>query len=265
MIVAVLAVTRMRHFVPQTSSGCLVSGRSFDVTLTPSQAAIAATIAGVAAERGLPRRAVTIAYATALQESDLQNLPYGDRDSVGVFQQRPSQGWGPRKDLLDPAYAAGRFFAALAAVPGYQRMRIDQAAQAVQRSADGSAYGQYAPQGTIMSDGFTGQQPHAVWCWYTGGVTGRGRLAAASGGLVRAFGHLKIGHAKDPAVVVRPSSAGVGWSMAAWLVTNASDYRIRYVRYQGLEWTASSGQRGWAPAAAGHSRPQTGRSLTFGW
>ena len=85
-----------------------------------------------------------MAYAAALQESKLQNLPYGDRDSVGVFQQRPSQGWGPRRDLENPVYATSKFFGALAKVPGYQRMPIYQAAQAVQHSADGLAYQRFS-------------------------------------------------------------------------------------------------------------------------
>src|SRR6266567_2711082 len=72
------------------------------VTLAPSQAGIAATIAGVAQREALPSRAVTVAYAAAWQESKLQNLTYGDRDSVGIFQQRPSQGWGRRSQIENP-------------------------------------------------------------------------------------------------------------------------------------------------------------------
>ena len=77
----------------------------------------------------MPPRAVAIAYATALQESKLTNLHYGDRDSVGVFQQRPSEGWGTTKQIEDPVYATDRFFEALAAVRGYLRMPIYAAAQ----------------------------------------------------------------------------------------------------------------------------------------
>ena len=180
--------------------------------LTSGQAGIAAIIAGVAARRSLPVRAVTIAYATALQESDLSNLPYGDRDSVGVFQQRPSQGWGTRRELLDPVYATERFFAALVDVPNYQHLLIYQAAQAVQHSADGQAYGQYAGQGAAMATGFTGQRPHDVWCWYGTGVSGPDRLAAAGKQLNRAFGKLAIGHVgRPPSAGARPQSGrGLG-------------------------------------------------------
>ena len=71
------------------------------------------------------------------------NLDYGDLDSVGVFQQRPSEGWGTTSELEDPAYATARFFGALTQVHGYLQLPVDQAAQAVQHSADGSAYAQY--------------------------------------------------------------------------------------------------------------------------
>src|SRR5262245_58022519 len=77
-----------------------------DVSLDPDQMANAATIAAVGVRRGLPLRAVQVALAAAMQESKLTNLPGGDRDSIGLFQQRPSQGWGTEQQLADPRYAA---------------------------------------------------------------------------------------------------------------------------------------------------------------
>src|SRR6266568_815842 len=205
MIIAALAISKLMHvhFPAPVGSGCAVHGDRFAVTLDTIQASIAATIAGVAAHRAMPERAVTIAYAAALQESDLENLSYGDRDSVGVFQQRPSEGWGSRRQLLDPVYASARFFAALAAVPHYEHLRVYRAAQAVQHSADGSAYSQYEPQGAAMADGFSGRLPHAVWCWYGGKIDGRARLATAEAELRRTFGRLPVRHLRDPAVRVR--------------------------------------------------------------
>lgn len=269
-IIIGLAFAKSRHirFAPPVGNGCLVHASGFDVPLTSGQAGIAAIIAGVAAHRSMPVRAVTIAYATALQESDLANLPYGDRDSVGVFQQRPSQGWGTRRQLLDPVYATGRFFAALAKVPGYQHLLIYQAAQAVQHSADGQAYGQYSGQGAAMASGFTGQLPHDVWCWYGAGVHGPHRLAAAGRQLARAFGKMTLGHAGDPMMSVRVRGQSAGWAVAAWLVTHADTYGIRHVSYQGYQWSAASGQKGWARAARGHgkdARPAVGgKKVAFG-
>lgn len=260
LIVAAIAITRLRHYVPQATSGCMVRSHKFDVPLTPSQAGIAATIAGVAVHRSLPARAVTIAFATALQESDLQDLSYGDRDSVGVFQQRPSQGWGTRRELLDPVYSSGKFFTALVAVPGYQSLRVYQAAQAVQRSADGYAYHQYAPEGAILAAGFTGRAPRSVWCWYSGAEAGTGsrHLAAAAQQLSRVFGPLRSHRAGDPAATVEVSDGPTGWAVAVWLVTNANDYGITYVRYRGYQWRAADGQRGWTRYRPRRGQPTPG-------
>lgn len=110
------------------------------VPLQPDQAHNAALIAAVGVRRELPARVTSIALTAAYQESKITNVEYGDRDSVGLFQQRPSQGWGSRAEILDPYYATGAFYDALLQVDGYQSMPIHQAAQEVQRSADGGAY-----------------------------------------------------------------------------------------------------------------------------
>ncbi|MFD8633741.1 peptidase M23 [Streptomyces sp. NPDC059533] len=95
----------------------------------------------VAQERGLPGRASLIALMTALQESGLQNLDHGDRDSLGLFQQRPSQGWGTPAEIMNPPHSAGLFYGGnrgkppgLVDVPAWQIMEPGQAAQKVQRS-----------------------------------------------------------------------------------------------------------------------------------
>jgi len=263
-VLAALAIVKARHVrLPLvSSSGCLARGRQAVVPLTTGQAEIAATIAGVALSRSMPVRAVTIAYAAALQESGLADLPYGDRDSVGVFQQRPSQGWGTRRQLLDPVYASARFFAALARVAGYQRLPVYQAAQAVQHSADGRAYGQYAGQGAAMATAFTGQVPHGVWCWYGSPVRGPGRLAAARRELARIFGRLPAGRAPDPGLRVLAAGPG-GWAVASWLVTHAAAYGIRTVTFDGYQWTAASGQGGWRRERPGPRRPPRA-GVTFG-
>jgi hypothetical protein len=266
LVIVALGLAKSNH-TPITSSigdGCLVHSEAFDVPLTAGQAGIAATIAGVASNRALPARAVTIAYATALQESDLENLPYGDRDSVGVFQQRPSQGWGTRQQLLNPVYATTRFFAALAAIPGYLRLPIYQAAQDVQRSADGSAYSQYAPQGAVMATGFTGTAARSVWCWYGSSIGGRGRLAAADRSLRAAFGRLGVRHVGDPIMAVKVPDRAAGWAVACWLVTHAASYRIETVRFAGYRWLASVGQKGWRKVRPSRHWPSSKLTVAFG-
>ncbi len=225
---------------------CTAAGSGQEITLGTGQAGIAATIAGVAQRDALPSRAVTVAYAAALQESKLQNLPYGDRDSVGVFQQRPSQGWGKRSQLENPVYATSKFFSALARVPGYQRMPIYQAAQAVQHSADGFAYERFQPMAAHMTAAFTGQDPHAVWCWYTPTVSGTARVAAATVGLAQTFGSHATRATADPGLIVQVAGVRQGWAVATWLVSHAQQYRIDDVRYADYQWTAAHDAQGWA-------------------
>jgi hypothetical protein len=144
--------------LPAPAGTCTVPGGS--VTVTAEQAANAATIAQVARDRGLPDRAVVIALATAQQESRLRNLDYGDRDSLGLFQQRPSQGWGTPEQVQDPVYAAGQFYDRLVTIPGWEAGRLTEMAQAVQRSGYPELYQQWegmAEQLTtaLAADGLT--------------------------------------------------------------------------------------------------------------
>ena len=227
------------------SAGCDASDAGQVVSLNASQAGIAATIAGVAARDSLPPQAVTVAYAAALQESKLQNLPFGDRDSVGVFQQRPSQGWGTASQLEDPVYATSKFFGALTQIPGYERLPVYQAAQAVQHSADGQAYQQYQPMAEHMASAFTGQRPHAVWCWYPRKIGGRPDTEAVTLELSRTFGQLPATSIADPGLSVGVSSPGNGWAVAGWLISHAQQYQIDSVRYAGYLWSAADGSRGW--------------------
>ncbi|MGW4031671.1 C40 family peptidase [Streptomyces sp. NPDC004838] len=98
----------------------------------------------------VPRRGQVVALATALQESGLRNLAYGDRDSLGLFQQRPSQGWGTASEILDPVHASSTFYSALRRVPGWESMTVTQAAQAVQKSGYPDAYAKWEPLASAL-------------------------------------------------------------------------------------------------------------------
>jgi hypothetical protein len=225
-------------------NGCTAGAGRAAVALDPEQAQIAATIAGVAHRRDMPSRAVTVAYAAAMQETHLHNLDFGDQDSVGVFQQRPSEGWGPASKLINPVYASTKFFQALARVHGYRRLPVYQAAQAVQRSADGYAYAQYQRMAVRLTEAFTGASPRAVWCWPPGGTAGTAQFAAARRALVQTFGQLpsrSAASAGDASSLRVRASDAVGWAVAAWLVTHAAQYRLRDVTFAGFEWSASHG------------------------
>jgi len=240
-------------------TGCTAGRDPAAVALDPQQAQIAATIAGVAYQRGMPSRAVTVAYATAMQETHLHDPNYGDRDSVGVFQQRPSEGWGPAGKLINPVYASTRFFQALALVHGYQKMPVYRAAQAVQHSADGSAYQQYQTLASRLTPAFTGAAPRGVWCWPAAHAKRTAQLNPARRAIVAAFGPLaarRFASGGDaPFLSVQVPQPRVGWAVAAWLVTHAGQFRLHEVRYAGFRWPAPAGHTGWVKdsgaAAAG--------------
>ncbi|WP_245642419.1 hypothetical protein [Nonomuraea candida] len=224
---------------------CRVTTPEGALDLFPEQAQIAATIAAVAARRTLPERAVVIAYATALQESKLQNIDFGDRDSVGVFQQRASQGWGTKKQIMDPVYSANKFFAALVKVKNYRKLPLAEAAQAVQRSAGGYAYAPHETDAKILAAAFTGRVPRALHCWYpASGKTPapRPEAAAARKQLARALGSTAI------------TSKRRGWLVAAWSVAHAGKYALNRVGYGGATWTNSYEVEGWQQGGQAGSR-----------
>jgi len=237
---------------PPPPPGCQAGTGVQAIDLDLEQAQIAATIAGVAARHRLPRQAVTIALAAALQESKLHNLDYGDRDSVGIFQQRPSEGWGSATELQDPVYATTKFYAALIKVHGYAKMPVERAAQAVQHSADGSAYQQWTDIAGQLTGSFTGKSPHTVSCWYT--PSGPANLAGVEKQVRQTFGP-----AGRKAVVVRITTArsaqknvavlqvkpAAGWTVASWLVAHAQAYHLSQIRYAGFSWKAANGTMGW--------------------
>jgi hypothetical protein len=233
-------------------SRCEVSADG-EVELDPVQMANAATIAAVGVRRGMPEQAVVIALATALQESKLENRDDGDRDSIGLFQQRPSKGWGTADQIKDPRYAADQFYTALKKVKGYQKMRVTDAAQRVQRSAYPNAYQKWADEAEVLGRALTGQAASAVACTVTGAPVMRGAAAASAlmTGLRLDWGKgLPSSAAAEQAagLTVAVTSAAAGWRYAHWLVAHASDTGLERVRFADLEWDASAGK--WQPVTA---------------
>ena len=182
---------------------CQAGRRATRWSWTWSSPANAALISAISVQRGMPARAATIALATAYQESDLRNLEYGDRDSLGLFQQRPSQGWGSRAQLLDPYFSVNAFYDALAQVDGYLTMPVTQAAQQVQRSGFPGAYADHEQDARVLASALTGNSRAAFWCTVDddrgevcpdlddAGLTER--AAAVRADLARTFGDLALG------------------------------------------------------------------------
>ncbi|MGW2782094.1 heavy metal transporter [Streptomyces populi] len=161
-------------------------GASYE--FTPEQAVNAATISAIGTSRGMPERAVAIALATALQESGLRNIRHGDRDSLGLFQQRPSQGWGTEKQIMDPTYSAGIFYEHLAKVPGYSRLPLTVAAQRVQHSGFPQAYAKHEPDATLLAAALTGRAAATLTCQGRPAATPAGGPAPVRAALARDFG-----------------------------------------------------------------------------
>ncbi|WP_216211136.1 C40 family peptidase [Amycolatopsis aidingensis] len=128
----------------------------------PEQTGHAATIVAVGKQMHVPEYGWIIAVATAMQESGLRNLNYGDRDSLGLFQQRPSMGWGTPQQVTDPGYAATQFYNHLLKVPNWEHMSVTAAAQAVQRSAFPSAYAKHEPAARAIVAAVGSGNSHAV-------------------------------------------------------------------------------------------------------
>ena len=214
-------------------------------TLDPDQTQNAAIIAAVGEHKGLPDHAVTVALAAALQESHLRDLPYGDRDSVGLFQQRPSQGWGSRTQLLDPSYATGAFYDALVKIPGWQAMAVTEAAQSVQHSAAASAYGVWEAEARSLAQALTGEIPAGLTCHighFAGTPPAPGTLGTAA---ADEFGRPALG-------VPLPSK--LGWEVAAWAVAHASAYHVQNVAFDHRTWTAKTGS--WSASVTTTGDPQ---------
>lgn len=272
-VIGYLAVQRASNGgggAPFCQAGADAAGRdgSASYEMSPEQAANAATIAAVGVAKGLPDRAVTIALATAMQESSLRNLDHGDRDSLGLFQQRPSQGWGTPEQITDPVYSAGIFYDRLVEVPGYSRLPLTVAAQKVQRSGYPQAYAKHEPDATVLTAAFAGGgtldcggpapkgpgDPERVRADLTR-IFGKGGLhtlapqAAQAGQAGRNSGGGK-GVAEAEVTLVEKRDGGEAATrrsraMAHWAVAHARELGISRVSYGARGWVAGQDKGRW--------------------
>ena len=258
------------------SEECTAEVDGHRVTLSPEQAENAALISAIAVRRDLPARAASIAIATAYQESDLFNIEYGDRDSIGLFQQRPSQGWGSIDEILDPVYSTNAFYDALVEVDGYESMEITVAAQAVQRSGFPDAYADHEADARAIASALTGHSPEGFTCEVSDdvdetdaalkktGLTGRAETVRREA--LGVFGEVQLGgfepggvgdghmsgstHYEGRAVdiFVRPVNGANnvrGWAMAHYFVAQAARLEIQTVIFDDRIWTARRSDQGW--------------------
>src|SRR5919107_4700986 len=143
---------------------CVATADGRSVVLSLEQARLTSIIVGLSVRRGLAPRAASIAMATVYQETGIRNLDYGDRDSVGLFQQRPSQGWGTARQLKDPYYATNAFYDALIKIDGWENGDITEVAQQVQRSGYPEAYRDHEADARVLASTLTGHSPAGFVC-----------------------------------------------------------------------------------------------------
>jgi hypothetical protein len=249
----------IRALTAQSGPECHVPGGTAGLDLDAVQLQHASTISAVGLQRGLPERARIIALATAYQESSMRNLDHGDRDSVGLFQQRPSQGWGTAAQIMDPVYAAGKFYDALDQVDGWQKMSVTDAAQAVQYSGFPDAYAKWEDEATILADELGGSVDPSGSCRsgaqpvtaeqpdraaVPGAESASPELAAALGALEAELGGVRVlsvsddGKSATLTVSVPELSAENGArAAAAWAVAHATSMGITAVSTDRRTWS----------------------------
>ena len=208
--------------------------------------------------RGLPDHAATVAIATAMQESRLTNLDYGDLDSIGLFQQRPSQGWGTAEQVSDMTYATNIFYDHLLQVPDWETIPVEDAAQEVQRSGYPELYAAW----DAMASGLTGERSAGVTCALEPATSSDADgLVAAIGGTLPNVNVSVVppngktgtnnGAATNTAsttlTITLPDGLSADnrtrlcWQTAGWLVTHARQYGIDALHADGMDWNRKAG------------------------
>ena len=265
-------VALQRYGSPAHEGTCTASGLGTSHRYTTDRVANAALISAIAVDRDLPPRAASIALATAYQESQLRNIDYGDRDSLGLFQQRPSQGWGSEAEIMDPVYSTNTFYDALIAIDGYEGADINDVAQQVQRSGHPEAYRDHETEGRLYASALTGMSGPNVTC-VLGSVGSVSSPETVRSELVRQFPRLTEAGRLTPRLADAGSHApqlpveagatarvidprgedSLGWAVANWAVARAADDGVVQVSYAGRVWgrAARGDDAGWSEADGG--------------
>jgi len=260
---------------PAISPRCTAAAGGDEHVLTADRAAVAALITARARARGLPPRAATIALATAVQESGLRNLDHGDRDSLGLFQQRPSQGWGTPEQVQDPLYATDAFYDGLVEVEGYESLDVTDAAQRVQRSGFPTAYADHEPEARVFASALTGFSPAALVCRLPAVPASGAPQVPGDDGLApraRAVAEEAVAQLGEEQLAVVDAAAGsgapgtvlersygedeagarAGWALASWAVARAVGTDVVEVATDGRRWVR--GEAAWTEDDAAPGR-----------
>jgi hypothetical protein len=216
-----------------------VDGAEEPLRLTNEQAKNAAIIVAESYNRGLPEQAAVIALATAWQESGLRNLNYGDRDSLGLFQQRPSYDWGTEEQIMDPWYSSGRFYAELIKFDAWESTDVNDIAQKVQRSGHPEAYRKHETNARALAGAFRGSREGVFTC-INRDASGTDHSALDT--VVATVPGVSL-QASGSELTMTANSAGAAWSATQLALANTADLGIEKVTVGGNEWT--QGERSW--------------------
>ncbi len=228
---------------------CTITASGMTETFDPEQAGNAALIAAVSMKREMPARAATIALTTAFQESKIRNLRYGDRDSLGLFQQRPSQGWGDEKEILDPVYSTNAFFDALEKYKGYESADITKIAQRVQKSGYPEAYRDHEGQGRVLASTLTGHSPAGLTCRLDA-PTSHSSPESVAADLERQMG-VTDATGRDAQLTVEAADRRTAWAVAHWAVARAEQYGATSVSIGERTWDRSDRDAAWSAGPDG--------------
>ena len=253
---------------PPPPSLCEAQVNSGRADLSWEQSRNASIIAGIAAQRGLVPRAVSIGLTTAFQESGIRNLDYGDRDSLGIFQQRPSQGWGTEEQIMDPYYSTGKFFDVMVTVDDWQNADIGDVAQEVQRSGFPDAYDQHVTSARLLASALSGETPAAWSCTVHDSASADPDQLLAQ--LTRAYGATVLAQivtpssTSDPVTIqITASTEQIAWSAGAFAQSWATQTGVTKVKVGQFEWTASpTVLAGWV-GIPDDTQPLTSVTVTF--
>ncbi|HTJ72875.1 MAG TPA: hypothetical protein VL551_35385 [Actinospica sp.] len=247
---------------------CVATASNQSYTYDLEQMQNASTIAAVGVKLGVPSYGIEIAEATARQESKFYNVSGGDRDSLGLFQQRPSEGWGTAAQIMDTTYSSTAFYNALLKVSDWENLPLTQAAQDVQHSAYPDAYATHEAEAKVLMTVFTGTAGGGLTCTLDGptfspqatdsaGLTTEGQAVVADA--QKQWGTASVedvsASKRTFALSVPSSLSGTeaterGWAYANWAVSKAEVLGITQVGYDGKTWSASNNSDSWQTASA---------------
>ncbi|MEO8851287.1 MAG: hypothetical protein ABI360_06115, partial [Allobranchiibius sp.] len=187
----------------------------------------------------------------------------GDRDSLGLFQQRPSQGWGTERQIQDPVYSSTAFYNKLTEIPSWETQDIAVVSQEVQRSGVPTAYANHVTAATVLTASLDGTSPEKVACRLEPATTSSTPTAVVTK-IARQSGLQAVAGTSD--VTFRARTSQRAWAVAAWAVTHAEAEGISSVTVGNREWVRQRGRAGatWVASTKATGSPTSVRIALAG-